>query len=99
MAEFVYDFTAENGIPFRAVFEPVSGNDVPEYAKAGTVAFYDRRYDHTPDGQFTGGRYYVDDLLDRNPEVDLWLYGGVADWTVDAGHMAKVLTWLERIPR
>ncbi|MFD4474680.1 hypothetical protein ACFWPU_00985 [Streptomyces sp. NPDC058471] len=82
----VMDFQAANGVPFRAVVE------------GDKVSFYDRRYNHTEHGQFTGGRYYHDTLLDDAPrlrESGLNLYGGVDSWRVDAKSMDAVLTWLD----
>ena len=68
-------------------------------AKEHLVSFYDLRYAHTPDGQFTGRRYCVSTLLEHSAQgVGLILYGGVPDWTVEGKEMDKVRNFLkERI--
>ena len=92
----VIDVTATSGIPFRAVYVPADAT-LPNHPKApaadgATVEFYDRRYDFTPDGQFTGGRYYACDIIDG--EAGLILDDGIPAWRIDAGAMRIVRQWL-----
>lgn len=93
----VIDVTASNGVPFRAVFVP-AGAALPNHPAAppagdlAEVEFYDRRWDFDGDGQFTGGRYCVCDIVDG--EAGLILHGGVDAWRIDAGAMRVVRQWL-----
>lgn len=74
----------------------------------GLVAsFLDLKQDKVrfPDGQFTGGCYYVSTLLGedgfgwdiRKANGGLNLYGGVPEWTVDAATVKKVGAWLVQV--
>ena len=56
------------------------------------VEFYDTRYDHTIFGQFTGGRYHVETLLD-GPCQGL-IMGSDLAWTIKAMEMVRVRDWL-----
>ncbi len=87
---FKLDVMAENGVPFRVVFLPFGEN----MSGAPLVKFYDRRYAHTPDGQFTGGRCDLSTILAGDSFSGLNLYGGVPDWTVDGDTMHLVRKWL-----
>ena len=65
------------------------------------VEFWDLRYQHGPItlgssvlGQFTGGRYYADDIAKRDHDVELRLDIGVLEWTVPASDMRLHVTWL-----
>jgi|SRR5882757_1851690 len=89
------DVVAENGVPFRVVVmtDGISEN----FGKlndrgAAEIEFYDRRYMHTPDGQFTGARYYFDSLLDVSG--GLMLNGGVSSWTLDSTTWKLIREWL-----
>lgn len=96
------DVIAANGVPFRAVlltdgvsenYGKLNDNGKPE------IEFYDRRYGHTPDGQFTGARYYTETLLEDlgwypGKVGGLNLHGGVDDWTLDAEVYDQILDWL-----
>lgn len=90
------DVHAANGIPFRVVYVPPGQPSLNfprlDADERDLVEFYDLRYPHTPDGQFTGGRYYVDTLLDA--DGGLILDGGVPDWVVDWPNMQVVRGWL-----
>jgi len=66
-------------------------------AAAPMVEFYDRRYAHTPLGQFTGARYYLSTLVDGT-RGGLMLAGHVPEWTVSAADMDTVRHWLQRLP-
>lgn len=94
------DFVAANGVPFRAVRLAAGehGNYPAAVATEPVVEFYDRRYPHTEDGQFTGARYYVATIMGRDAYGSgaggLSLDGGSPDWTVDALAMALVRSWL-----
>lgn len=59
------------------------------------VEFYDRRYAHTPHGQFVS-RYYASTLLSSpNASGGINLHGGVPEWTVGDEVMGIVIPWLE----
>jgi len=89
------DVVAQNRVPFRAVFVPAGvpspNRRIPAYPK-GTVEFYDRRYDFTPDGQFVSD-YFVETLI-RPGAGGLVLHGGVPAWIIDAGTMVQVTAWI-----
>lgn len=62
------------------------------------VEYYDKAYDHTTDGQFTGGRYYAETLIkdyDALKNRGLCLYGDVPSWNVCASEMKIVMSWIE----
>ncbi len=83
--------TPEGVVPFRAVLTRKGkvANSV--------VGFYDRRYEFTPDGQFTGGSYYVHDFTngDGSYGYGIQLYGGVTSWYLDSKACKQVKAWLE----
>jgi hypothetical protein len=92
-----------NGVAgkIRVIFIP-KGTREPNFEnldpniKEHLVSFYDLRYPHTPDGQFTGGRYYVSTLLAHTaPGVGLILHGGVPDWAIEGPEMDKVRNFLK----
>lgn len=61
------------------------------------VYFYDMDYIPTVGGQFTGGSYLVESLMDWNERTDntsLNLNGGVPAWTIDRRTMDGVIQWL-----
>lgn len=88
------DLVASHGIPFRAV--RLDANEDGNYPAATEnqplVEFYDRRYPHTPDGQFVS-RYYESTLLERM-DLGLNLDGGIPDWRIDSVAMIVVRAWL-----
>jgi len=94
----VLDVRSDNGVPFRVLFIPpgeLSPNFPSDVAsKVGSVEVYDRRHPHTPDGQFTGGRYYLDTLLQHPRTRGLDVHGGVPDWTIDGATFGLVRLWL-----
>lgn len=101
---FKMDVLAENGVPFRVVFLPWGTSENYPAAKSSvpTVEFYDRRYDHTPDGQFTGGRYTLDTIMEGNSFSGLVLDTGSPNWRIDGDTMRLVRKWLntfEIVPR
>jgi hypothetical protein len=64
-----------------------------------TVEFYDTDYPHTAHGQFTGGGYYLETLLedqDTLRERGLNLHGGIPKWTLGPRAMNEVLDWIEQ---
>ena len=64
-----------------------------------TVEFYDTDYPHTAHGQFTGGGYYLETLLEDQGELrerGLNLHGGVRKWTLGPRAMTEVLNWVEQ---
>lgn len=92
----IIDIVTEKGIPFRVAFgnrmlNDGSLEDVPE------VAFYDTRYTMSglvhEHGQFVNA-YGAETLLERERGYGLNLYGGESNWTVDAGTMDLVRSWL-----
>lgn len=101
------DFTAANGVPFRArVVLP--GDDFGAFSRQNgwalqakkdaepVVEFYDKRYDHSPHGQFVS-RYYLETLQERgsNAGQGLLLDGGIPEWSVDGANLSKVVAWAE----
>ena len=63
-----------------------------------TIEFYDTDYPHTVHGQFTGGGYYLETLLEDQDELrerGLNLHGGVRKWTLGPRAMTEVLDWVE----
>jgi hypothetical protein len=56
------------------------------------VEFYDRRYPHTPRGQFVT-RYFAHTLLER-PISGLVLDAGVISWTVGVDDMRLVVAYV-----
>jgi hypothetical protein len=92
------DFVNYNGDAFRVLFIP-AGVQTPHYPAASRpeaqVEFYDLEHMHTPDGQFTGGRYYLDTLMERSDShKGLILDGGIDKWTLNSGDMQLVMDWL-----
>ncbi|AXH49350.1 hypothetical protein HWB76_gp050 [Streptomyces phage Blueeyedbeauty] len=99
---FRIDVLAENGVPFRAVFFPFGKSENYPAVDTGEamVEFYDYRYAKggrfTPDGQFTGARYNLSDLLeDRKPFTGLILDGGVESWRIDGDTFEMIVRWLK----
>jgi hypothetical protein len=89
----VYDFVAENEVPFRAVI----GENHYGHSNKPVVTFYDRRYPHTENGQHTGATYYLDTLMDdyeRLSKSGLCLHGGVPDWQIGAREFRTVANWI-----
>ena len=64
-----------------------------------TIEFYDTDYPHTAHGQFTGGGYYLETLLEEQDDLrqrGLNLHGGVPKWTLGPRAMNQVLDWVEQ---
>lgn len=83
---------------FRVIFVPKSESRPNFYseeaANEDTVLFYDRRYPHTPDGEFITS-YYATTLLDSHLKINgLNLYGGEPDWIVNPSSMEFILEWV-----
>jgi hypothetical protein len=93
---FKMDVLAENGVPFRVVFLPFGDSENYPAAKSDVpvVEFYDLRYDFTPDGQFTGGRYRLDTIMEGNPFSGLVLDTGSPNWRIDGDTMHIIRKWL-----
>lgn len=92
--QYTLDITNVEGIPFRVKYVPDGG----AYYDEPIVEFYDRRYHHCVDGQFTGASYFASTLSEsatRHSEYGLSLHGGADEWTIDSGAMVLVLMWLE----
>lgn len=63
------------------------------------VEFFDRRFAHTPFGQFTGHRFYVSTLLARHGHGgELPQQDGVQGWHIDANTRQQVELWLREHP-
>ena len=96
MLDSVLDIMTENGVPFRVVYG-YRQYPTGDYSNIPTVTFYDRRYNHTPYGQFVTD-YTREVLLARNDfRGGLNLFGGVSDWCVDASAMFTIRTWLNHM--
>lgn len=98
---FRLDLRNTDGNPFRVLYIPV-GTQNPNYpaateVKKDIVEFYDLEYPHTPDGQFTGGRYYLSTLLEGGQSHGLNFYGDEPKWQLSAVDMSLVWTWLRHI--
>lgn len=82
-------------VPFRAVFlasgQSINRPKAPSYGKP-IVEFYDRRYTHTPDGQFVSN-YTVVTLL-ADPPAGLDLSGDEPEWRIPPSAMTLVMQWL-----
>lgn len=76
------------------------------------VDFYDMSQDKErfPDGQFTGGQYYIETLLTTNiysssitvkakQGIGLSLHGDVPSWTVAPGELAVIGAWLQAVQK
>lgn len=85
--QYHYDFRTERGVDMRAIADNL------------TVSFYDRRYDFTPNGQFTGANYYIGTLLEDSDTYrgEFCLHGGVEAWNVDRSNWKRFIAWLEGI--
>ncbi|HWS28312.1 MAG TPA: hypothetical protein VN259_17255 [Xanthomonadales bacterium] len=73
----------------------------PGPATRPLVEFYDRRFPHTPFGQFTGHRYFVDTLLRSHPygaALTLTKSGADRTWHIDADCRERVELWLREHP-
>jgi hypothetical protein len=60
-----------------------------------TVAFYDSSQDPEDfpyPGQFTGGRYFVDTLMEHRGGLSL--YGGVHEWYLSEMNVLDTKAWL-----
>ena len=95
LKEHILDVTAANGVPFRVVYgvrDDIHGKPLTQYGDV--VAFYDRRHKGSPHGQFVSD-YQLDTLAKRDRAYALNLYGGVADWVLDAATMNFITCWVE----
>jgi hypothetical protein len=95
------DIIGAEGTPMRVLLTP-AGELNPNFGLPATdenhdiVEFFDLRYPHTPDGQFTGGRYRLDTLTDdHDPRHGLTLDLGSPSWRVTADTLALVLKWAD----
>lgn len=84
------------GTCFRAVFIP--NGETPENFPAAKdnydlIEFYDRDYDHTPDGQFVT-RYRAETLLARDPIQGLCLMGHEPKWNIKQQDMETLYFWM-----
>ena len=62
---------------------------------APMVEVFDTRYNHTPLGQFTGGRWYADTILQRRGHgTGIDLNGSVADWNINSTEWQRILEWV-----
>jgi hypothetical protein len=94
----IMDFVS-NGIPFRSRIveqgDKYGLNDSLVNMNADPVIeFYDRRYNHSENGQFVS-RYSMITLLEHEKDNGLCLQGGVPDWNITADSMFAIVSWLE----
>lgn len=89
----VYDITNEHGIPLRVrIVREGQGygleDKVLHTGPEVLVEFFDKRYEHTPNGQFIS-RYRADTLLDNKTNVyrGIRLEGGVPEWEIGPTHL------------
>jgi uncharacterized membrane-anchored protein len=81
-----------------AVGEGYGANDCLINIGSGPmVEIYDMDYMHTERGQFTGGRWYVEDVKGGDPGRGMALDCGIAAWTMDASATRKMVEWLEAV--
>jgi len=88
------DVVAENGVPFRVVVlvDGKSENfNTASLSNKSLVEFYDRRYDFTPDGQFTGHRIYLDTALEASVYT---MSFDQPSWQMDSRTSRTVRDWL-----
>ena len=83
------------------IVDPVSR---AKYANANCmklgIEFYDATYagksGFPKEGQFTGGRYYLETLLESN-NGGLCVHGGCPVWDIGASEMQKVRDWARNL--
>jgi hypothetical protein len=96
VTEHVIDIETDRGIPFRVTVGKRAYRD-GTYSPYDVVAFYDRRYEmNSPlhaHGRFVSD-YSVETTLERERGYGLNLNGGEPAWTIDAGTMDLVRSWL-----
>jgi hypothetical protein len=95
------DVIAANDVPFRVLFTPTGSCPnhpaARRYYEGGPIVeFYDRRYDHTPDGQFIC-RYNLDVLTAPPHSGGLNLVGDIPAWSIDSATMILIQFWLDTI--
>jgi len=90
---------------FRVLYIPV-GVEHPHFPavkhEKPIVEFYDMLYQHTPDGQFTGGRYYIETLLEDSERLrvtGLSLEGSIPSWVIFPTEMNNTLNWIEALQK
>lgn len=85
---YVMDLVTDRGVPMKVTL------------RGASVEFYDARYisEDAWLGQFTGGRYDVGTLLQRQMG-GLPLQGGEPEWFVDVESMRLVSGWLHLLSR
>lgn len=57
------------------------------------IEFFDVRYQHTPYGQFTGGRYLLSTFMEREDDRGLLLDGGIPSWSLTVEAVRAVQNW------
>lgn len=92
----IIDVVTEQGIPFRVALGRRMLND-GSFEAWPEVAFYDARYEMSglvhQHGQFVNA-YGIEMMLERERGYAFCLSGGILDWTIDAGTMDLVRSWL-----
>jgi hypothetical protein len=101
------DLVNFQGNAFRVLYIPAgvqninipAATNIPATTDKGDIIeFYDLEHAHTPDGQFTGGRYYLDTLMESADECrGLNLHGGEPKWQLASSDMKLVYDWLTSI--
>lgn len=100
------DVRTVTGVPMRVIYLPAGMPSMhypaeydPNNATTARIEWYDKRFAHTTDGQFTGGRYYLKDMLAMADGVGLMLQTDVDAWGIDGPTMDLVKTWLRNVAR
>ena len=88
--QLIMDVVAENGVPFRVILDTDEDRD----GEKGMVYFFDLRYPHTENGQFTGANYRYQTMMEHPRFAGLNLHGGVDNWTLDGDTFNLIFMWL-----
>jgi hypothetical protein len=81
--------------PIRVVYVPAhAASTLGTSRDVDTVEFYDRRYDHTPNGQLISF-YNAKTLLTDVPTNGLDLYGSEPSWKIPYEAWKVVYAWIE----
>ena len=94
-----FDFTGPTGVPLRVVLIGRGDrwgheNCFPHTSAIPTVEFYDRRYDHTPDGQPIS-EYFLTTFLAGSGGLSL--HNGMSDWRISAENREEIAKWLDKV--
>jgi len=93
---YKHDVVAENGVPYRVVAVVDGRSDNLNTRSLGNVTlveFYDRRYEFTPDGHFTGLCLYLDSAL----EASVYSMNCDPGCDMDSRTSRQVRDWLQSL--